>query len=420
MSAPYRYALALTSQFYYCGLPLRLDGYSACQYGCQYCFARARGGASRKGALRNADPDALARRLQRAMDGQAGSVTEEMLEQRQPIHLGGMTDPFPPLEAQGRTTYRLLRVLMDFDYPTVISTKGSLVADAPYLDLLRRAPFIVQVSLSSLDDDLMARIDYGAPLPSERLRTLALLHEAGVPTLCRIQPVIPSREDDVLPLIEACADVGVVHVAVEHLKLPIETRWAGTRAMSKALGTDLGEYFRSRGAVRVGREWVLPVAERLARMTEWRGAAHKRGLSFGAADNDLLLLSDGDCCCSGVDLVNSAFRAFSRFTYTEAARRGAHENRITFDALRNVWHPRRSIAEFVNSRSRLPRSTVGRGIDAYVERGWNGVANGASPAGLFGVVSAGSDSNGRAIYELLPEVRDAVLGRRQAVAVSTA
>jgi DNA repair photolyase len=414
LSTGYRYALGLTSQFFYCGLPLRLDSYSACQYGCHYCFARARGGASRRGPLRSADTSALARRLKRATSGHPGSVTEEMLEQRQPIHLGGMTDPFPPLEREKQTTRQLLRVLKEFDYPTVISTKGTLVAQKPYLDLLRQSPFIVQVSISSLDDDLMGRIDSGAPLPSARLKTLALLREAGIPTICRIQPVVPTRECDVLPLIEACASAGVMHVAVEHLKLPIETRWAGTRAMSRVLGFDLLERFRNGGAARVGREWVLPIRERAARVMEWRDAAHACGLSFGAADNDLLLLSDGDCCCSGVDLLNPAFGAFSRFTYTEAARRGARDNHITFDALQSAWRPRRSIAEFVNSRSRLPRTVAGRGVDAYLERGWNGVANGASPSSLFGVVSAGlRDGGGHLVYELLPEVREVLLARRR-------
>jgi hypothetical protein len=40
----YRYALSLTSQFYFCGLPLRLDSYKGCPSKCIYCFVGSRQG----------------------------------------------------------------------------------------------------------------------------------------------------------------------------------------------------------------------------------------------------------------------------------------------------------------------------------------------------------------------------------------
>jgi DNA repair photolyase len=35
----YSSPLSLTSQFYFCPVPLRLDTYSGCSHGCIYCFA---------------------------------------------------------------------------------------------------------------------------------------------------------------------------------------------------------------------------------------------------------------------------------------------------------------------------------------------------------------------------------------------
>jgi len=51
----YDYAVALTSQFYFCAIPFRLDISPSCSLGCAYCFHASRGGNSQPGS-RRADP----------------------------------------------------------------------------------------------------------------------------------------------------------------------------------------------------------------------------------------------------------------------------------------------------------------------------------------------------------------------------
>src|SRR5262249_25277318 len=45
MRKNYTNPLSLTSQFLFCGLPLRLDSYRGCAFQCYFCYARYRGGA---------------------------------------------------------------------------------------------------------------------------------------------------------------------------------------------------------------------------------------------------------------------------------------------------------------------------------------------------------------------------------------
>jgi hypothetical protein len=192
---------------------------------------------------------------------------------------------------------------------------------------------------------------------------------------------------------------------VEHLKVPLEGPWPGTRRLSEVLGRDVVGWYREHGAGRVGRELILPVVDRLPAMLDLRRHAHRRGLTFGAADTDLLLLSDGDCCCSGGDLHGVA-RAFNRYTYPHAVRRSS-PGRITIGALRNTWSPDGSIAQWVNSRSRIPASG-GRGqpLAAYVRHNWNGRPNGPAPSLLWGVEpTGGKDRNGFAVYRMTDEAR---------------
>src|SRR5207302_9794573 len=103
--------------------PLRLDSYGSCLYACEYCFASARGGKRIGKGLKLADPGSLGRALAGAQA--TNSVVSQFLAKRQPIHFGGMSDPFPPVEAKIRVSLRILEILADHGYPTVISTKGT-------------------------------------------------------------------------------------------------------------------------------------------------------------------------------------------------------------------------------------------------------------------------------------------------------
>src|ERR1019366_9387640 len=123
---PERYTtpLSLTSQFFFCGLPLRLDSYRGCAFQCSFCYARYRGGNSPTPNIVPADPNTLRRTFDRALrDDTAPGTIGQFLRHRVPIHFGGMSDPFQPIESRVGVTRRFLETLRDFSYPTVISTR---------------------------------------------------------------------------------------------------------------------------------------------------------------------------------------------------------------------------------------------------------------------------------------------------------
>lgn len=409
----YRYGLSLTSQFYYCGLPLRLDSYSRCQFNCLYCFANARGGKRATREFRTINVSSLERRLERLFrTKEPRTAIEEMLLKRVTLHFGGMSDPFPPLERTRKVSLRLLKLLAQYEYPTIISTKSDLVSSDEYLDILNTGKFIVQLSINSLDDELLSRTDAGTPGPSASIESLRKLSKQNIPTACRIQPLLPGRESEALDVIQACSEAGVKHVAVEHLKLPIETGWRGTRELSDSLGFDVSAFFKESHASAIGREWVLPVDERIGRILTFREAAKKLGLTFGAADNDLLHLSDGNCCCSGLDMMDSSLNFF-KFNYTEAVRKPDSNGHIGFGSIADGWSPTRSIGQYMNSNSRLSANNKsGVGIREYIAKNWN-AKKGNSPLSFHGVSETGSvDSEGFKIYQIDDQIRGLMPGRK--------
>ena len=143
---------------------------------------------------------------------------------------------------------------------------------------------------------------------------------------------------------------GASHVAVEHLKVPVEAgpRW---QRLERALGRRLREEYLASGARRDGREFVLPARAKLQRLLAARSEAHRVGITFGAADNEYQYLSDTDCCCSGVD----QFPGFDRWYAFQvgAAVRRSRGGLISYGSIQAEWRPQGSIDRFLNSRSRL-------------------------------------------------------------------
>lgn len=394
MSTGYRYFISLTSQLPFCGIPFRLDSYSACQFGCRYCFASARGGASGSSQVVGANPESLQRRFDRIASKGAQSALDEMLVARIPLHFGGMSDPFTPIEATRGVTLSLLRILADRNYPVILSTKGTLATKDQYLAVLKRGKFAVQYSFSSLDDRAARLIEPGVRSPVERLDALRILASEGVPTSIRLQPFLPTRELDARELIDAATSAGAKHFALEHLKLPIEKDVGRRSKLNAAVGVDLYEHCIARGAARVGREWILPVEARLEAVNTIRAHAKRRGLSFGAADSDLLHWSDGSVCCSAADLLGMGNGM--RFNFLTAVRRGMRSRRISFGSIANEWRPTGSISQFVNSHS---RTRGGQTVEAYIKARWNGATNGPSPLSFFGVESTEDyDIDGYRLY----------------------
>ena len=80
-----------------------------------------------------------------------------------------MSDPFQPVEKQIRASYECLKLLAETKYPFVVSTKGRLIADPEYLDLLAQCNCVLQISMVCSKYD---RLERGTPSYEERLAIL--------------------------------------------------------------------------------------------------------------------------------------------------------------------------------------------------------------------------------------------------------
>jgi DNA repair photolyase len=134
------------------------------------------------------------------------------------IATGSMCDPYIHLEEELRVTRRCLETIERHGFGLAILTKSARILRD--LDLLtainEKARCVVQVSLSTYDEDLCGKVEPNVSATKERVRVLEVMRDAGIPTvvwLCPTLPFINDTEENLRCLLECCigADVrGIV------------------------------------------------------------------------------------------------------------------------------------------------------------------------------------------------------------------
>ncbi len=398
----FRNILTLTSQFAFCGLPIRLDSYVGCSFKCHYCFAWHRGGATAIQKIRAAHPRALERVFEWTFDRprEKAGIVGQFLWRRVPIHFGGMSDPFQPAENHFGVSRSFLGTLARYEYPVVLSTKSLLVSSVSMLPALQAMKhLVVQFSLCSTQDDIAAKYDGSAPAPSRILRTIELLSKAGIPVTVRWQPFIPGASENPQEFVERVVSAGALHVGLEHLKVPVEGKSGLALELQHSSGVDFGTVYRRMSAMRDGRELVLRPIDKIEVSLEARSACRTRGITFGAADNEIQYLSDTNCCCSGVD----QFPGFENWFKHQVgfAVRKCIGKPITYQSIAHEWAPAGSIDRFLNSRTRLAARTGVEGtLRNHLRHRWNTLGAPGNPRSFLGVVSTERrTSAGNLVYE---------------------
>jgi DNA repair photolyase len=162
--------------------------YRGCSMGCIYCDGRSTFyniGDSFEDIEVKKDSDII--------------LEQELIRKRDKvvIQTGGISDPYIPLEKKLCKTRKALELIDKYEFGVSIVTKSDLVLRD--IDLLKsineKAKSVVNISLSTVDDNIARLVEPGAPLPSRRLETLSILKENNIPTIVWFTPVLPYIED---------------------------------------------------------------------------------------------------------------------------------------------------------------------------------------------------------------------------------
>ena len=130
------------------------------------------------------------------------------------IGTGAMTDPYVPLEGHLKYLRRALEMIYKYGFGFTCITKSDLVLRD--LDLLlkinEKSKAVVQMTLTTADDELSSILEPNACTTSRRVEVLKKLSDAGIPTivwLCPILPYINDTEENINRIIDYCIEANV-------------------------------------------------------------------------------------------------------------------------------------------------------------------------------------------------------------------
>jgi DNA repair photolyase len=203
------------------GFEVSLNPYRGCEHGCIYCYARptheylgfsAGLDFETKIMVKHDAPELLRRAL--SASGWKPRV----------LGLSGVTDAYQPVERKLGLTRGCLAVLAEYRQAVTIITKNRLVTrDLDLLaELARHNAVGVFVSITSLDEELIGRLEPRTTRPQGRLNAIAALAAAGIPTGVMVAPMIPGlTEHEVPSIIDAAAQAGARWAGYTIVRLPL-------------------------------------------------------------------------------------------------------------------------------------------------------------------------------------------------------
>ena len=258
------------SQCWLCDLPVRFDTYKGCSHGCKYCFVQRNG----KYDISQIKTYECEKALK---DWIAGKRTQKTnwCDWDIPLHWGGVSDPFQPCEKVKRMSYNALKIFAQTKYPFVVSTKGKLISEPEYIDLLKECNCVVQISVVCSKYDVL---EQGAPTFAERLEIIRKVSPNVKRVIVRIQPYMCEVFKDVYDNLAAFREAGAYGVIVEGMKFDK----------------------KKPGLVKVGADWTYPLSRINSDIKRLKERAHSLGLAFYSGENRTRHLGDNLCCC-GID-----------------------------------------------------------------------------------------------------------------------
>ena len=199
-----------------------INPYKGCEHGCIYCFARP------THAYLDLSPGIdFETKIFRKTEPRLHLLRElgRRNYQCSVIAMGTNTDPYQPYEQSQRVTREVLETLLELQHPVSIVTKSKLILrDLDLLaELAQQNLLHVNISVTTLSNELKTKLEPRTASPAARLRTIAELRAAGVPTGALIAPIIPFVNDSELEdLVTATAEAGAQVIKYILLRLPHE------------------------------------------------------------------------------------------------------------------------------------------------------------------------------------------------------
>ena len=130
------------------------------------------------------------------------------------IGTGSMSDPYMHCEEELRLTRRCLELILQYGFGAAIQTKSDrILQDIDLLDEInKKTKCVVQITLTTYDDDLCRIIEPHVCNTKSRIEILEEMRKRGIPTVVWLSPVLPfinDTEENIGIILNECVRTGV-------------------------------------------------------------------------------------------------------------------------------------------------------------------------------------------------------------------
>ena len=179
--------------------------YRGCSHGCIYCDSRSR-------CYQFAHPFEDIEVKQNAPELLAAALCSK--RKKCMIGTGAMSDPYMHCEEELRLTHKCLEIILQYGFGAAVQTKSDrILQDIDLLDEInKKAKCVVQITLTTYDDDLCRIIEPNVCNTKRRIEVLEEMQKRGIPTVVWLSPILPfinDTEDNVGKILDECVRVGV-------------------------------------------------------------------------------------------------------------------------------------------------------------------------------------------------------------------
>ena len=179
--------------------------YRGCTHGCIYCDSR-----SRCYQFTHSFEDVEVKQ-------NAPELLEQALKakrQKGMIGTGSMSDPYMHCEEELGLTRRCLEIICRYVLGAAVQTKSDrILRDIDLLEEInRRTKCVVQITLTTYDDQQCRIIEPNVCTTNRRIEVLEERQKRGIPTVVWLTPILPYINDtreNVTAILKACAQVKV-------------------------------------------------------------------------------------------------------------------------------------------------------------------------------------------------------------------
>ncbi|MDF2612266.1 MAG: Radical domain protein [Clostridia bacterium] len=168
-----------------------LNIYRGCEHGCKYCYAMYSHHYINSENffediyIKTNIVDALERQLRLSS------------WKREIVNIGGVTDSYQPAEAAYKIMPEILRLLIKYRTPTIISTKSNLILrDFDLVDELSRITYInVAATITTTDEQVRSLIEPNSASSKDRFDMLKEFRKTNASVGLHVMPIIPYLTD---------------------------------------------------------------------------------------------------------------------------------------------------------------------------------------------------------------------------------